>query len=257
MRIQDKIYIGFDPREVDGFAVTKLSIAEHAILPIPVYGLVLDHFRSMGMYSRPTSIRSYPDGTNEDGTPRLRRVLWDDISGAPMATEFAISRFLIPQMAKAGLSLFMDSDMLVRRDLANLFNMIRKTPGWAEKAVWCVKHEHHAIEGALKMDAQVQTAYSRKNWSSVMVFNNDHPSNKKLTLDLVNSVPGRDLHRFCWLEDKEIGELSPEWNYLVGVNNPIPDPAIVHFTEGIPSMKGYEDQPFADEWRYYLRKWAM
>jgi hypothetical protein len=33
-----------------------------------------------------------------------------------------------------------------------------------------------------------------------MVFNCDHPANRALTLDLINTVPGRDLHRFCWLD---------------------------------------------------------
>jgi hypothetical protein len=49
-----------------------------------------------------------------------------------------------------------------------------------------------------------------------MLFNCDHPSNKKLTVEMINTLPGRDLHRFCWLEDDEIGELDPGWNWLVG-----------------------------------------
>jgi hypothetical protein len=104
------------------------------------------------------------------------------------------------------------------------------------------------------MDGQVQTRYSRKNWSSVFVLDADHPSNKNLTVALVNSVPGRDLHRFCWLEDDDIGELGAEWNYLVG-HSEHPDPKIVHFTDGIPSMPGYENSEFADEWRNELRAW--
>ena len=31
------------------------------------------------------------------------------------------------------------------------------------------------------MDGVVQTSYPRKNWSSLMLFNCDHPSVKKLT----------------------------------------------------------------------------
>jgi hypothetical protein len=106
------------------------------------------------------------------------------------------------------------------------------------------------------MDGQAQTRYARKNWSSVILWNVDHPANKALTIELVNSVPGRDLHRFCWLEDDLIGELHPKWNWLVGHSDPEIDPAIVHFTDGIPTMQGYEDSEYADEWRAELERWA-
>jgi len=107
------------------------------------------------------------------------------------------------------------------------------------------------------MDGMVQTSYSRKNWSSVMLFNCSHPSNKNLTVDLVNTVPGRDLHRFCWLKDNEIGELPLEWNYLVGYSKLNGSkPALVHFTHGLPDLAGYEDQEYADEWRA-MRPYAV
>ena len=45
----------------------------------------------------------------------------------------------------------------------------------------------------------------------VMLFNCEHPSNKALTQDPVNSpeINGAYLHRFSWLKDEEIGELDP------------------------------------------------
>lgn len=204
--------------------------------PVPIRGLVLSELRSAGLYTRPTSIR--------DGR------LWDDISEAPMATEFAISRFLTPYLAATGLALFMDCDMLVRSRLSDLFDQCDK-----HHAVTVVKHRFEPPEG-LKMDGQMQLRYARKNWSSVCVFNCDHPSNKKLTVDLVNTVPGRDLHRFCWLEDDEIGELDASWNWLVGHSDPDIEPDIVHFTDGCPFMAGYEDVAYADEWRDVLTGWA-
>lgn len=243
----DSIWVGFDPREADGFAVTRASIQNSLNIPIPVRGIILDHLRKMGVYNRPTRI--------QDGR------LWDVISDAPMATEFACSRFLTPHLAnhmyggEAGLACFMDSDMLVRTSMDSLFSWIRQQPNWEQIAVWCVKHNHVPASG-VKMDNQIQTIYGRKNWSSVMVFNCQHPSNRKLSLDLVNQVPGRDLHRFCWLDDSEIGGLAVEWNYLVGVNEPVQVPNIVHFTEGLPSMAGYAEQPYADEWRSALHSWA-
>jgi hypothetical protein len=230
------IWIGYDPRELDAYAVARRTANIHCIKPIPVRGVVLAELRERGLYRRPTSIK--------DGR------LWDDISEAPMATEFAISRFLVKELAGSGWALFIDSDMLVRHNLDRLFESLDRS-----KAVMVVKHHHEPPEG-LKMDGQAQTRYARKNWSSVMAFNCDHPANRALTVDLINTVPGRDLHRFCWLDDELIGGLDPKWNYLVGHTKGVADPGIVHFTEGTPAMAGYEDCEFADEWRAELLKWA-
>lgn len=235
--MKQSIWIGFDPREADGFAVTRHSIKRRLNTPIPIKGLVLDDLRAHGLYTRPTSIK--------DGG------LWDDISEAPMATQFACSRFLAPLLAGSGWALFMDCDMLVRTDLQKLFDQADPT-----KAVMVVKH-YHVPTDDVKMDNQVQTRYARKNWSSVCLFNVDHPSNRKLTYEVVNTVPGRDLHRFFWLEDDEIGELDISWNYLVGISPPEIEPDIVHFTEGLPTVPGYENCEYANEWRAELTKWAL
>jgi hypothetical protein len=89
-----------------------------------------------------------------------------------------------------------------------------------------------------------------------MLFNVDHPSNRKLTHEMVNTLPGRDLHRFCWLEDHEIGELGVEWNYLVGHTSTEAEPQLVHFTDGVPFMAGYQHVEFAEEYRRELELWA-
>lgn len=230
-------WIGFDPREAAAFAVARHSLQRQAIAPIAVRGLVLADLRNRGLYTRPTSIR--------DGR------LWDDISGAPMSTEFAISRFLVPHLAQSGWAVFMDSDTLVRTDLFKLFKQCQSS-----KAVMVVKHDYTPPEGT-KMDGQVQTAYPRKNWSSVIAFNCDHPANQSLTVELINTVPGRDLHRFFWLDDSEIGELDQSWNWLVGHSDKEVNPDIVHFTEGLPNMTGYESSDFADEWWAELTRWAV
>lgn len=230
------VWIGFDPREAAAFAVAKDSMRRRMIQPIPVKGIILDEMREKGFYTRPTERR--------DGR------LWDVISEAPMSTEFAISRFLTPILAKTGWALFADCDVLARRSLARLFDLADE-----RYAVMCVKHNHEPPEG-VKMDGQAQTRYARKNWSSVMLFNCGHPANRLLTLDMINERPGRDLHAFCWLEDYEIGALPAEWNYLVGHSVTNEDPAIVHFTDGLPFMPGYEDVQYADEWRTALRLWA-
>lgn len=235
--MKQSIWIGFDPREADAFAVAKHSIERHLISPIPVHGLVLSDLKANGLYTRPTGHR--------DGR------LWDEISQAPMSTEFACSRFLVPKLAQSGWALFLDADMLVRTDLQRLFTLADPT-----KAVMVVKHDHQPRE-SVKMDGQVQTRYARKNWSSAILWNVSHPANRPvIETDIVNTLPGRDLHRFCWLKDNDIGELHCRWNWLVGHSDPMVDPAIVHFTDGTPAMPGFEDCAYADEWRAELERWA-
>lgn len=233
---KQSVWIGFDPREAAAFAVARSSIQKRLVTPIPVRGLVLSDLRARGLYTRPTSHR--------DGR------LWDDISEAPMATEFACSRFLVPHLAETGWAIFMDCDMLVRTDLKSLFAQADD-----DKAVMVVKHHYEPPEG-IKMDNQIQLRYARKNWSSVALWNVTHPANRALTLEMVNTVPGRDLHRFAWLDDKHIGELDPKWNFLVGHTDSNVDPAIVHFTEGLPTLPEYADSDFADEWWAELTRWA-
>lgn len=230
------IWIGYEKREAEAFSVARESVRRHLNLPIPIRGLVLDDLRARGLYTRPTEQR--------DGR------LWDMISNAPMSTEFAISRFLVPHLAKTGWALFMDCDMLARTNLGHVFNGLDPS-----KAVYCVKHDHQPVNTE-KMDGQAQLRYARKNWSSFMIFNLAHEANNALTPEFVNSLPGRDLHRFCWLEDDQIGELPREWNFLVGHSDPSIDPKVVHFTEGGPWMDGFENVPFADEWRSWRNKWA-
>jgi hypothetical protein len=229
--VDHTIWIGYDKREAHAFFIARDSIRRFNSI-VPVYGVVLDLLRRTGMYTRPTQIEELNGN----------RKMWDTISEAPMSTEFAISRFLVPHLAQKGWALFVDVDVMFRRNPSHLFSLADSS-----KAVMCVQHQYEPKK-TFKMDNQVQTKYHRKMWSSVMLFNCDHPANKRLTLDMINSVPGRDLHRFCWLEDDEIGALPEEWNYLPGWSKKNSDPSLVHFTEGLPDLPGYENQEFADEW---------
>lgn len=231
----NSIWIGYDPRESEAFAVCRHSLRHHTH-GMPINPLDLSELRRAGLYTRPTSLK--------EGK------LWDDISEAPMSTEFAISRFLTPILAPSGWALFMDCDVLALDDLTDLFRFADPS-----KAVMCVKHQYQPASDT-KMDGQEQTRYARKNWSSVMLFNTEHPSNRSLTVEMVNSVPGRDLHRFCWLNDDEIGELSPRWNYLVGITEGVEDPALVHYTNGGPWFGGdFVNVPYAQEWLDERRAW--
>jgi len=230
------IWIGFDPREAAAFAVARHSIIRRMAVRLPTFGLVLSHLRAKGLYTRPTVLRDV--------------AMWDTISDAPMSTWHSNARFLVPHLAKDGWALFCDGDVLARADVSRIFDGLDPS-----KAIYCVKHRHEPTD-EIKMDGQIQTRYARKNWSSVAVWNVGHDANKALTVDVVNSVPGRDLHRFFWLDDDLIGELPPEWNFLVGVTDAAVAPKIAHFTEGTPDMPGYENVPFADEWRAELARWA-
>jgi lipopolysaccharide biosynthesis glycosyltransferase len=237
------IFLGFDIREGLAFEIARQSIRRFD-RHLPIHALVLSRLQLDGIYTRPTEWR-------------LGK-LWDAISEHHMATEFALSRFLVPhlmeRMGLMGWGLFMDCDVMVRANLQALRNELDD-----RYAVMCVKHEHNPTSDR-KMDEQVQSAYGRKNWSSVMAFNCGHPANRALTLDEVNNRRGLWLHQMSWLGDEDIGALGPEWNYLVGHTRlPGTDKAkIVHFTDGGPWFgPQFANVEYAEEWRHIMEQWAM
>jgi lipopolysaccharide biosynthesis glycosyltransferase len=233
--MQKTVYVGYDSRMPNAYMVAVRSLLNHSTADITIKPLLLHHLRATEHYNRPT--------IGQTGAMR------DVISNAPMATEFAITRFCIPHLENyKGISLFCDSDFLFRTDIAELFAMFDE-----RYAIQCVKHDHKPQHG-MKMDGQVQTTYGRKNWSSCMLINNAHPANRFLDLEAINTLPGRDLHQFKWLEDDMIGELPVAWNWLVGHSDVAVEPKAVHFTDGTPDMEGYRQVPYADEWREVLRE---
>ena len=220
-----KVYIGHDPREQQAFDVAAISFRAFGCEVIPLRSDVL---RAAGILTRTTDTRGQ---------------MWDFNSSANQSTEFAITRFAVPILAHAGWCLFADSDTLC---MANPDELLAVAD--PQYAVMVVKHVPLQDEGT-KMRGQIQAAYQRKNWSSVCLWNVDHPANRRLNLTTLNQWPGRDLHAFKWLADSEIGELSPEWNHLVGINRPNDGAKILHFTQGVPTMPGYENCESADVWR--------
>ena len=228
------VYVGFSPEELIAATIAEDSIRRTAKLPD---GKTLKIRR----LSRQTLGDAYRRTTIVKGIHRR----WDVLSGAPMTTDHAIARFFIPWLCDyQGFALFVDGDILCRDDIDVVFSIAGLNP---TKAVWCVQHPPLLREGR-KKDDELQQAYARKNWSSVMLFNCGHPANQALTLEMLNTLPGRDLHRFCWLQDDDIGWLPARWNVLVNVSPAIEHPAIVHFTEGVPTLPGHESDPYADEW---------
>jgi lipopolysaccharide biosynthesis glycosyltransferase len=208
------IYIGYDTREDTAYRVAKHSASNHMVTP-----LIQTALRSSGCYWRePDKLAS---------------------------TEFSLTRFLVPYLNNyKGWALFIDCDVLFLEDPQNLFDLADN-----KYAMMCVKHNYNP-HTTIKMDGKQQHLYPRKNWSSVMLFNCCHPSNLKLTPQLINTETPAYLHRMSWLRDSEIGELPLAWNYLVGWYNEQEHgkPKLLHYTEGGPWFENYKDCEYADEW---------
>lgn len=220
-----QVYIGYDHREDEAYKVACKSLAKHSsAIPIPLNAYAL---AEKGLFRRLVDTRGQP---------------YDLASNAPCSTEFATSRFLTPLLCQRGWALFTDCDVVFLADPRELMKIADP-----DKAVMVVKHQHEGDE-SVKMDGCVQTKYNRKNWSSVMLFNCDHPANKRLSLKDVNERPGRDLHQFYWLADSEIGELPTEWNWLVDCQPRPDDLKIAHMTLGGPWIEGWKGGSFDDEW---------
>jgi len=215
-----KIFVGWDSREDIAYQVCRESIL--ALQPnAEIIPLKQKELRKGGHY-------------------------WRDVDTLA-STEFTFTRFLIPHLCNyKGWALFIDCDFVALDDVKNLFDQVDD-----RYAVMCAQHDYTPRPG-VKMDGQTQTVYPRKNWSSMMLINCGHPSNKKLTKDLVNnsSVTGKYLHRLSWLNDSEIGSISHEWNWLVGVYKEPEDgsPKFIHYTEGGPWFKQYQDCEYNYEW---------
>lgn len=209
------IYIGYDPREAVAFSVLSHSIHARATRPVSIAPLMLSQLKGI--------------------LTRERHPL--------QSTDFSFSRFLVPYLSGyAGWSVFMDCDMLVLDDIAKLWRLCDE-----RYAAMVIKHDHVPRE-TTKFLGEPQTRYEKKNWSSVMLFNN--AKCRALTPEYVNAATGLELHQFKWLaDDSLIGALPDRWNHLVGYDAPRRDAALVHYTLGGPYFEQYKDCEYADEWR--------
>ena len=218
------VYIGYDSREDLAYQVCSHSIKSKSN-STNIFPLKLSELRKNGIYTR---------GEDKLGS-----------------TEFTFSRFLVPVLNDyQGWALFCDCDILFLNPVEELFSLTDD-----KYAVMCVQHDY-TPKGKTKMDGRVQSIYPRKNWSSLVLWNCGHPSNKKVTRDLVNDpeTTGKFLHRFSWLEDKEIGNISHEWNWLVGWYSETSDgsPKAIHYTEGGPWFPEYRFCDYHDVWKAKL-----
>ncbi|KQR76063.1 glycosyltransferase [Rhizobium sp. Leaf341] len=214
------ILIGYDSKEIAAYHVLSQSLIKHSSLPLSITPIALDNVASIFTRER-NSLQS---------------------------TEFSFSRFLAPYLCNfEGWSIFMDCDIIARKDIAELWALRDE-----QYSVMVCKHDYQPKED-VKFLGQVQTKYEKKNWSSVMLFNNSRCTN--LTPDYVSTRSGLELHQFKWLDgDHQIGGLPLKWNHLVGVYDYDPEAALVHYTEGGPYFADYADCDYADEWNAILNE---
>ena len=216
-----KIFIGFDRKETVAYHALCQSIIEKSSVPVSFTPIYLNHLSDI----------YYREHDNRQ------------------SNEFSFTRFLVPFLQNySGTALFLDCDMMLRTDIDEIFQYASKQP---EKAVHVIQHDY-TPKNKIKYLDNVQYDYPRKNWSSVILWNCDHPKNKLLDLDFVNSASPADLHRFTWLEDRDIGSIDLAWNWLVGeldgTKDALNSVKNVHWTVGGPYFHEYNDVDFAQEW---------
>lgn len=204
-----RCFIGFDPREAVAYHVCCQSILDNTDAQVAFYPV---------------------RGSMRDGS-----------------NTFTYARFLVPYLCGFnGRAIFLDGDMTVRADMAEL---------WAADLSYVgarvVKHDYKT-KYPIKYLGNKNEDYPRKNWSSVVLWNCGFFPNRRLTPQYVERATGSHLHRFGWLSDQQIGDLPSEWNRLV-LEEPLTDgDKIRHYTIGTPCFDDYTDSD-PEWWNAYAR----
>ena len=207
------IFVGYDPREAIAYHTCVNSIIRNASRPVSIVPVALNLFRDYN--------ETHTDGSNH----------------------FIYTRFLVPHLMQFnGWAIFIDGDMIVRGDIAELWDLQN-----SYKDVMVVKHDYKTKMPVKYLGAKNED-YPRKNWSSVILWNCNSFPNRKLTPDFVQQSSGSFLHRFTWLDDDRIGELPPEWNWLPDEYGPNLNAKLLHYTLGTPCFHEFATTPMADEW---------
>jgi lipopolysaccharide biosynthesis glycosyltransferase len=220
MKLPEKInlVVGFDQKEAIAYHVFCQSVIEQSSLPVQFVPLIQNY------------------GINQ-------------ISQSDGSNSFTYSRFLTPYLMNfEGWAIFADGDMVCKDDLAKLWNLRD-----SKKAVQVVKHDYKT-KHSKKYLGNKNEDYPRKNWSSLILWNCEHPKNKLLTPSFIGSKSGSYLHRFSWLDDEDVGELKSEWNWLAIEFDDNPSAKIVHYTLGTPCFKEYQSSSMSNYWHDFLKK---
>lgn len=211
------VFIGYDSKEKAAFSTLSYSILKNSTKPVAITPIYLKNIK--------------------DDFVRARNNL--------SSTEFSFSRFIVPHLMNyQGWALFMDCDMLMKADIAELWRMRDD-----RYAVQVCQHDYEP-KSSTKFLNQTQTVYPKKNWSSFMLMNCSKCT--RLTPDYVNSASGLELHQFKWLDTEEmIGSLPLEWNWLAGEYEHKEDVKNIHYTEGGPWFEAYNKTDYAKDWWKY------
>ncbi len=207
------IFIGYDSRIAVASDVLTYTIKKHASRPVDINLLKIQDLYAQGLFRRPL----------------------DPLQ----STEFTYSRFLVPFLrGYNGKALFIDNDMVCFSDIWEILDLPMD-----DYAIKLVKHVHEP-KVTVKMDGKVQSAYPRKNWSSMMLM--DCSKLGCWTLDAVETKPAPWLHRFEPIPDEAIGELPAGWNVLD--EDYTPGTKLWHMTTGAPYFDKYADMLHAGVW---------
>ena len=207
------IVVGFDQREAIAYHTFCQSILEKSTIPVQFIPLAKN---SLHFYKEMQN-----DGSNS----------------------FIYSRFLTPYICDfKGFAVYADGDMICNTDISELTLLFDRT-----KAVQLVKHDYKTKK-LIKYFGNKNQDYPRKNWSSMVIFNCQHPANRILTPKFIQEKDGAFLHRFKWLDDKDIGELDITWNYLAIEFIPYPEAKLIHYTIGTPCLNEYKTTDMSDIW---------
>lgn len=160
-------------------------------------------------------------------------------------TPFSFTRFLTPYLWDfKGVSIFMDPDMLCLCDIKELIDLYDP-----QYAVQVVKHDYvpHLNTKYVGIQPKAQYAYNRKNWASLIIFNNEK-CKEIYTKEIVESVSGIMLHQFSNVDDNLVGALPKQYNYIVGEDNQASTGKIIHFSNGMPYVPYFSTCEYATEW---------
>ena len=212
-----RLYTGYDKREAEGWHTFVQSVIDNSkdVALLWLYG-------------------EQKDGTNS----------------------FTYERFRIMEKCSwSGWAIFMDgADMLLRAHLDELWSLRDK-----RFAVQVVKHDYQTKHARKYVGTEMEASnedYPRKNWSSLMLINCAHMAHFRAREEIRQAIEagnGKYLHRFSWLEDKEVGELPREWNWLADEYGVNPQAKLLHWTAGIPGFKHYAKAPMSEHWHEAAR----
>ena len=207
------VFVGYDPREAIAYHTCVNSIIRNSSRPVAIVPVALNLFRD---YSE-----THTDGSNH----------------------FIYTRFLVPYLMEyQGWAIFIDGDMIVRGDIAELWDLKQYT-----KDAMVVKHDYKTRMKEKYLGSPNED-YPRKNWSSVILWNCNAIRNRQLDPEFVQKSTGAFLHRFSWIDDSRLGELSPEWNWLPDEYGANPNAKLLHYTLGTPCFDEFKHTPMNEHW---------